>query len=448
MFDRFCQVAPVSVLGMISVRWCFSDAIIDEIFEAERDSQYTRDLTFSACVELLAEVALYGTPSVNAAIKNVTDSLPVSTSAIYQKLRNVEPQVCEALISVPAARAARLIKGFKATRAQPISKYRLKIVDGNYLQRSERRIAELRDSTIAAIPGMAMVVYDYATDLITHAALDENGHASESSKFKELPKFLSKDDLLMGDRRYCSLKLFEIVESCEAKFLIRKTKNLVLTFDEVKKCKGQCKTGQVEYGSATLSDGRKVFAIIIKRKKPAKDGTKEVILLTNLTIGSRLAVKLADLYLERWKIEEAFRQLTEYLSCEVKTLGYPRAALLAFSLAVTAYNCMRCVKGAMAFRFGTEHVDENLSMYHLGLHLKQTIPGALIALDESDWCMVDQMSPTEVVIKMKEIAGNICFDKFRKDRRSKPKTPRQPARRRQHVHAATAKILADRKKKS
>ncbi len=126
MFDRFCQVAPVSVLGMISVRWCFSDAIIDEIFEAERDSQYTRDLTFSACVELLAEVALYGTPSVNAAIKNVTDSLPVSTSAIYQKLRNVEPQVCEALISVPAARAARLIKGFKATRAQPISKYGLK----------------------------------------------------------------------------------------------------------------------------------------------------------------------------------------------------------------------------------------------------------------------------------------------------------------------------------
>ncbi len=217
------------------------------------------------------------------------------------------------------------------------------------------------------------------------------------------------------------LKLFEIVESCEAKFLIRKTKNLVLTFDEVKKCKGQCKTGQVEYGSATLSDGRKVFAIIIKRKKPAKDGTKEVILLTNLTIGSRLAVKLADLYLERWKIEEAFRQLTEYLSCEVKTLGYPRAALLAFSLAVTAYNCMRCVKGAMAFRFGTEHVDENLSMYHLGLHLKQTIPGALIALDESDWCMVDQMSPTEVVIKMKEIAGNICFDRFRKDRRSKPR---------------------------
>jgi len=42
------------------------------------------------------------------------------------------------------------------------------------------------------------------------------------------------------------------------------------------------------------------------------------------------AVECAELYRKRWSIETLFYEVTQTLQCEIKTLGYPSAALFAF----------------------------------------------------------------------------------------------------------------------
>jgi hypothetical protein len=58
-----------------------------------------------------------------------------------------------------------------------------------------------------------------------------------------------------------------------------------------------------------------------------------------------------------------FQHLTEDLRCEIDTLGYPKAALFGFCLAVVAYNVVSVTKAALVAAHGRDFVQEQLSMY-------------------------------------------------------------------------------------
>jgi len=47
---------------------------------------------------------------------------------------------------------------------------------------------------------------------------------------------------------------------------------------------------------------------------------------------------VAELYQKRWTIEIAFHELALNLEGEIETLGYPRAALFGFCVALVCYN--------------------------------------------------------------------------------------------------------------
>ena len=57
---------------------------------------------------------------------------------------------------------------------------------------------------------------------------------------------------------------------------------------------------------------------------------------------------VADLYRRRWTIETAFAEMEKVLNGEINALGYPKAALFSFCMALVAYNVLSTVKGAPA----------------------------------------------------------------------------------------------------
>ena len=61
---------------------------------------------------------------------------------------------------------------------------------------------------------------------------------------------------------------------------------------------------------------------------------------------------MAVTYGTRWTVEGAFQTLTDVLRCEVETLGYPRAALFSFAVAVLAYNTYAVVQASLRPRTG------------------------------------------------------------------------------------------------
>ena len=111
--------------------------------------------------------------------------------------------------------------------------------------------------------------------------------------------------------------------------------------------------------------------------EPTRDGDTEIHLLSNVPRRHASAQTLAASYRKRWTIETMFQELTETLTCEVRALGYPKAALFGFCLALLAYNAVAVLKAALRAVPGGEQVQQDISMYYLALEIAQTYDGMI-----------------------------------------------------------------------
>lgn len=92
---------------------------------------------------------------------------------------------------------------------------------------------------------------------------------------------------------------------------------------------------------------RVIRRISVALYEPTRDGDTEIHLLTNLPkkVG---ALQIAELYANRWQMETAFQEMAENLEGEINTLGYPKAALFDFCVALVSYNMLSVVRAASA----------------------------------------------------------------------------------------------------
>jgi Transposase DDE domain len=181
--------------------------------------------------------------------------------------------------------------------------------------------------------------------------------------------------------------------------------------------------------------------IIIRLFEPLRDGTTEIRLLTNVPATRAGARRLAELYRQRWQIETAFQELTQYLRCEVETLGYPKAALFGFALAVAAYNVMILTKRAIGSYAGHDQVNRELSVYYLATEIATVSDGMAIAVPEKCWQRFARMSNHAFAGWLHRTASHINWRRYRKSPRG-PKKPVEVARTSRGAHRSTARVLA------
>ena len=143
-----------------------------------------------------------------------------------------------------------------------------------------------------------------------------------------------------------------------------------------------------------------------------------------------------------WQKESAFQELTVSLQCEINTLGYPKAALFAFALAVVAYNLLVVTRGALASGLGEElEGPETLSSYHLATQVAAVEEGMLIAVPPSVWQQFVQMTAAQFGGWLYDIARQIDWRPYRKTPRG-PKKPVVIKRTRRGAHRSTARELS------
>jgi IS4 transposase len=443
ILQRFVDQRPVAVMTRMVLEKQFSDPFFDAVFDEVAQQQYLRELTFSTCAKVMSQVTFGRADSVNAAFLKDKASIPVSVVSLYDKLRHIEPAVCEELVRRSSADLAEVV-GLLAKRDEPIPGFHFRLVDGNVIASSEHRLKELRGVGAAAMPGLNLVLYDYSTDLISDLVACEDGQASERRLFPQLLAKISKGDLIMADRNFSTEAMLVDLDKRKAAFVIRRHKSLTLLRQtgSAKAC-GRCSTGRVfeQYVHLKTAAGLRCRLITIVRDKPLKDGGRKVQLLTNLPRRKATAAKLAMLYLKRWTIEEAFRQLTQYLSCEVRTLGYPKAALFAFSLAVLGYNTLTCVKAAL--KAADKEKAEEWSSYYMASEIKTTFDGLLIAVPMHEWKPFATMSNEALAKELRQIAATVDHAKYAKHKRGPKTTVKRKKVKSKHV--STAKLIEERK---
>ena len=214
MFTNFVEQKPYAVMARAALERMMSATRLDALFERQARQQYTRELLLSQCVEVIARVVTRVDSSVYKSIQALDDVLTVSDEAVYQKLRKVEPQVCQALVRDSFQVASGVLGKMKVVNAPWVKGLRAKVLDGNSITASEHRIEVLRTIWDAPLPGRTLVVWDQSTGLVSDLFLSECGHASERSLLGEVLETVEKHDLWIMDRHFCTLS--SRVDSCSA----------------------------------------------------------------------------------------------------------------------------------------------------------------------------------------------------------------------------------------
>jgi hypothetical protein len=449
-FEAFVQKSPISVMVRAVLERAFHAPRIDALFERTAVRQYTRELLFSTLVSLMSEVVLGISRSIRTAYQQSEEKPSVSITSVYNKLNGVEAAVSAALVRDSATQLGPIIQQLGGMAPALLPGFRVRILDGNHLAGTEHRLQELRTMRAAALPGQALVVLDPELGLVVDVVPCEDGHTQERALLGEVLPRVETGDLWLGDRNFCTTGFLFGIADRGGCFLIRQHAS-TLTWKLLgtrKRC-GKTASGTVYEQAVALSNPatgatQRVRRITVELSKPTRDGETEIHLLTNVPALAADALTLSNLYLERWTIERMFHTLTVALTCEIKTLGYPQAALFGFCLAVVAYNAVALVQASLRAVHGPEVVEKQVSWYYVCTHLAKVYEGMMMAVPARHWRRFREMEDTEFVRVLRQLATNIDLAKFQKH----PRGPKKPRPKRTSgaklKHVATARIIAKR----
>lgn len=447
-FEKFVEASPISVMMRGIIENLFHPERMNRLFEETAITQYTRTLPFATVAEVMGEVVFNVNPSVNAALVEREGTLPVSVRAFYQKLNRIEPAVSAVLVRDSTTQLTPVIRKL-GTRTPLLSGYNVRILDGNHFAATEHRLLETRQETAAPLPGQALVVLDPDLRLAIDVIPCEDGHAQERSLLDQILPTVCPKDLWIADRNFCTLGFLSGIAQRNGRFLIRHHANMPLRMLGRRKLIGQSDTGAVYEQQARMRDpetGREmtIRCVTVKLKTATRDGEQEICILTNLSKRAADAWLVADLYRKRWSVETMFQEMTENLTCEIKTLGYPRAAVFAFCLALLAWNGMSIIHAALRNVHGEEFIEENLSNYYVAQEIAQVYNGMMIAIPADEWEIFQNLTPAKMAAVLKKLAAKVSLQKFQKSKRGskRPQPKRKYSGNGQHV--ATAKLLARR----
>ncbi len=447
VFLKFQQQKPFCVMARGALERMLSATRLDALFESTAVVQYQRELLFSQMVELIGRVVTRVDRSVLKSYEAMKQELMVSDEAVYQKLRGIETRVSQELVRDSFREARAVLEQLKVLEKSWVRGRESKILDGNHLQATQHRIEELRTMWDAPLPGTALVVWDQMTQLVSDVFLTEDGHAQERSLIAEVLETVKKEDLWIADRNFCTLGFLFGIWAKGARFVVRQHGQLKGELLGKPRLKGTTERGEKVYEQQLqlTFEGRtrNVRRITVKLHKPTRDGSTELHILTNLTPREANAMKVADLYQKRWTIETVFLQLKTALQCEINTLGYPKAALFTFCVALLLQNTLSMLMGSLRAAHGAEAV-QSVSGDALAYELRNTHEGMLVAIDPEEWHVFSEMTLPQFAQTLLSLAKTVDLGRYQK----KPRGPKKPAQKRTAYHngghASTHKILTKR----
>lgn len=472
-FDLFVARAPATVMIRGVLENILSDARLNALFEETAQSQRTRELAFASVVRLMSQVVTRIQPSVHAAYRQQAEDLGVSAKCIYDKLEGIEPVVTRELVRRTAREMELVIEALGGKLAPTVPGFRTKILDGNHLSRTDRRLKPLRGRGEAALPGQALVVLDPALKVVIDLFPCEDAHSQERALLGPVLETVEPGDLWIEDRNFCTPRFIFGVSARGACFLVRQHAQTPRweALDEPVFV-GEIDTGRVFHQHIRVF-GEGGEELILRRVRlelyqPTRDGDTVLHLLTNLPEDKVDALTGSRTYCGRWQIETAFQELTVDLACEVQSLGYPKAALFAFGVAVLCYNAFSVTKAALRTNPQAKPADQTnhsmtkerttsktlkpprvdeLSTYYVADEIAGMWRGIAVVLPDEFWQQrFASLTSGELAQCLRELARRADLSKYKKrppsaKRASRP-PPCQPG-----SHVSTAWVLEKNKTK-
>ncbi len=452
VIERFEKKAPVCVMVRATLENVFAAERFDAMFEKTAQQQRSGELLFSTVADMMAAVVCQIHPSINAVYRDQKDKIGVTVKSIYDKLGGIEPLVSRAMVQETAERIRTIIEKMGASKRELLPGYRAKILDGNHLRRTDRRIGELREINGAPLPGQALVVLDPQLMIVTDVIPCEDGHAQERSLLPQILETVRRGEVWIADRNFCTANFLFGIMARHAHFIIREhaaspSRELVGRRRKV----GRCETGIVYEQKLRIWDAQGnekiIRRITVHLDEPTRDGETEIHILTNLP-QKVTPLMIASVYGNRWTIETAFQEMAENLDSEIKTLGYPKAALFGFCMGLVIYNILSVVKAAVRVAHGKD-AGEDISTYYMADEIAGTYRGMMIAIGEKYWTkQYASLTAAQMARTLIAIAKRIRLARYTKNPWRPKKKPDKKMNKKNRNHVSTARILEKRNQDS
>ena len=448
---RFAEHFPIPTMARAVLECCLNPRQLDAWFERIAEGQYTRRLLFSTVFELMMQVVSRQHNSVHAAYQAAREPIAVSIKSVYNKLNGLEPGTSAALVRYSAEQATALIEEVGGARPGLLPGYRVKVLDGNWLEGREHRLQETRAQTAAPLPGKALVVFDPAREVITDMIPSEDAYTQERALLGEVLPRVQAGELWIADRNFCTQGFLWGLHQRGAVSLVREHEQLRFQPLEAMGLIGEIASGRVSEQRVLIDNPEgpgilEVRRIRLELNEPTREGETELYLLSTVPAEAADACTLARLYCERWTLEKAFLHLTVQLRCEINTLAYPSAALFGLAMAVVAYNVLAVVKATLRQVYGVEAIDEGVSGYYMVNEMANVAESLETIVEPQDWAVFQTLTLAAMATWLIETAGRVQLRKYRKH----PRGPKKPPVKRKHdpqrPHVSVARVLAERKK--
>lgn len=444
------QAVPLGVMVRGTMEWLLDKPTVDLLFQQHAPDHYTRELTINALVGLLIQVSVGAHKSVHAAYKadqaTTNPTITASAAALYGKLGRLPPAVSEAVVRYGAQRCTQLLELMPRLRTEPLPGYRTRVLDGNVLTGTDHRLTPLRRWLNACLPGKSLVVYEPGLGLVTDVVLCEDAYTQERALVKHILPRIHERDLLLADRNFCTTRYVFGVHRQKAFVIVRQHKRTLpcVPLSKLKKC-GQTETGTVYEQQVQATDPETGQTLILRRIEvrlfaKTRDGERTIALLSNLP--ERIpALRIAQLYLERWTIEKHFQFLTQSLHCELPGLGKPQAALFGFAMAVMAGNALAVVRGSVRSVHGAKAEGE-ISGYYLADEISHDYRTLMKYMPAEQWVGWRALAPAAMTRLLLAVAQHVNLKALTRNQRGPKKPPKiKPAYNKKHKHYSTYRVL-------
>ena len=258
---------------------------------------------------------------------------------------------------------------------------------------------------------------------------------------------LSPRDLIIADRHFCIVRfMLKIAVRCGGCFVIRQHGRLKGKLLGKRKRVGKIDSGMVYEQAMEIGDGDDMLVvrrITVELDEPTRDGDMEIHILSNVPTIDARACELAQLYRERWEIENAFHVLTMTLNCEMNSNCHPRCALFLFCMAMLAYNSRQVLLAALYAEHEQEDV-EMMSQYQVSLDIVSPMEGMLTAVNEQEWTELTPQHPRGIAAFLRRVSRHVNVRAYRKSVRGPKQPPTKRKRCKNGTHVSTHRLLQTR----
>jgi hypothetical protein len=441
IFERFVEQTPLTVMVRAIMERIFATEQLEQLFEDTAERQYTRSLLFSSVVGIMSLVVCGIYPSVGAAYKAFEKVVGVSKVSLYAKINGLEPKLSQALVRYSSEQLSAVVTEFAPLGKIVLPGYEVRIIDGNHIAATEHRLKVLRAEAAGALPGQAIAVLDPQREMVVDVFPEEDAHAQERSLLPSVLETVTAGQVWIADRNFCTKDFLTGISGCGASFVIREHLGLKWTEVTPRIEVSHNESGTIFEQQVRLDSGICVRRITIQLKQPTRHGDLQVTVLTNLPETGVTASTVADLYLKRWQIEQMFQVITDTFNCELNTLGYPKAALFVFCIALMAFNILSTVKAALKDVHGAGKIQSGLSNYYVVEEVQSTFRGMEIAIAADDWKPFALMSVILFFEFLRDCASHVDLKRFL----SSPRGAKKPTTKKKydpkHPHVATFRLL-------